>query len=244
MQDVHSNGLALNDLDWKKVIITGEPGRIKVTDICAYDTLNFSAEGRQLHREQQQDYSALGDILINLLSKMLGVSHIDNVEALHIDTDFKKCLLYLKDTANTNKTMHEFTSLFAVKILSVISSFQYNCEYLEQQLSRELENARLFRLMCKLNAIYGRIESRIDIHWAESGEKFVVILFYDYVFHQKDETGKNTMDLTHVLRCLNKLDAGVSEKIMLVTPDEMNCIIVSYKEMKDLVDSTFRSLTQ
>ena len=68
--------------------------------------------------------------------------------------------------------------------------------------------------------------------------------FYDYVFHQKDETGKNTMDLTHVLRCLNKLDAGVSEKIMLVTPDEMNCIIVSYKEMKDLVDSTFRSLTQ
>lgn len=245
LQEVHSNGLALNDLDWKKVIVTGEPGRIKVTDIGVYDTLNYHQEGRMLHTEQQQNYLSLAELLLNLVQRLCGASGpLDDVKSYHIDPLFKKCIQYLQDTSNNNKNIEDFTKLFSHKVLSVVNSLQYNSEYLEQQLSRELGNARLFRLMCKLNAIYGRLESRIDINWAESGEKFPIILFFDYVFHQKDDTGKNVMDLTHVLRCLNKLDAGVSERLMLVTPDEMNCIIISYKELKDLIDSTFRALTQ
>ncbi|CDO94555.1 unnamed protein product [Kluyveromyces dobzhanskii CBS 2104] len=245
LQTVHHEGLALNGLDWKKVIVTSDPARIKVTDIGVFDTLNYHNEGRVLHKEQQQTYVELAELMMNLVHKLCGTQGpIENLNSYHIDPLFKSCVQYLFDSANDNKNIEEFTKLFAPKLLSVINSLQFNGEYLEQQLSRELENARLFRLICKLNAIYGRLESRIDINWAESGEKFPIILFFDYVFHQKDDTGKNVMDLTHVLRCLNKLDAGVSERFMLVTPDEMNCIIISYKELKDLIDSTFRSLTQ
>ena len=170
-------------------------------------------------------------------------SQDNTVDSLAVDDDFKQVLNYLLDPKSL-KTLPELMALFSHKILPIISSLQTFTEYTESILARELENARLFRLMCKMNFIFGRIESRIDINWSESGEKFPIILFYDYVFHQADETGKPVMDLTHVLRCLNKLDAGIGEKLMLVTPDEMNCIIISYKELKDLIDSTFRALAQ
>ncbi|SCW00871.1 LAFE_0C13850g1_1 [Lachancea fermentati] len=239
IQEVHSIGLALNNLCLDKVIITGNPGRIKVGDCCVFDILHFQ-EDLDLVQQQQQDFFDLGTVLCELAMKMTG-SADENIEALAIDDDFKDVLRYLLDKKNI-KTLKELMSLFSHKVLSLISSFQTFSEYAESILAKELENSRLFRLMCKLNFIFGRLESRVDINWSESGDKFPIILFYDYVFHQVDETGKPIMDLTHVLRCLNKLDAGVAEKIMLVTPDEMNCIIISYKELKDLIDSTFRSM--
>lgn len=162
-----------------------------------------------------------------------------------IDDKFKDVLKYLiSDNGDSKKNIHDLTSHFYDKMFMVLESSQTYTEYMESVLSRELENGRLFRLVNKLNCIFGRIESRIDINWSESGTKFPIILFYDYVFHQVDSNGKPIMDLTHVLRCLNKLDAGIQEKLMLVTPDELNCIIISYKELKDLIESTFRSITQ
>jgi len=47
------------------------------------------------------------------------------------------------------------------------------------------------------------------------------------------------LDLSHVLTCLNKLDAGTDEQIMLVARDEQSCLVVSYKEIKACVSSAF-----
>lgn len=241
LKEVHSQNLSINVLGWDKVIVTGEPGRIKVSDCGVYDILH-SLESRDIEEEQQKDFEELGKLLNGLVTKIAS-SKDTSTQDLKVDSDFKIVLDYLL-LNDHKKNVRELASLFTDRILSVVSSLQTHVECTEAYLSRELENGRLFRLMCKLNFIFGRTESRVDINWSESGEKFPIILFYDYVFHQVDEAGKSIMDLTHVLRCLNKLDAGVTEKIMLVTPDEMNCIIISYKELKDLIDSTFRSMTQ
>jgi PAB-dependent poly(A)-specific ribonuclease subunit 3 len=40
------------------------------------------------------------------------------------------------------------------------------------------------------------------------------------------------------------LDAGVDERIMLVSRDEQSCLIVSYKEIKNCIDSAFRDLSR
>ncbi|EDO15831.1 hypothetical protein Kpol_1057p18, partial [Vanderwaltozyma polyspora DSM 70294] len=186
----------------------------------------------------------LGEVLKKLSNNISTANKNGSVDELPVDEQFKSVLNYLLDEDNDKKNIKELCSLFYDKLFDTLDAAQSLTEHTEGVLSKELENGRLFRLMCKLNCIFGRMESRVDIKWSETGEKFPIILFYDYVFHQVDETGKAVMDLTHVLRCLNKLDAGVHEKIMLVTPDEMNCIIISYKELKDLVDSTFRTLTQ
>lgn len=89
-----------------------------------------------------------------------------------------------------------------------------------------------------------------DPRWAETGDRYIIKLFRDFVFHQVDENGRPVTDLSHVVSCLNKvctgyslnlialthciqLDAGIDEKIMLVSRDEQSCLIVSYREVRN-----------
>ena len=44
-----------------------------------------------------------------------------------------------------------------------------------------------------------------DQRWSETGDRYIVKLFRDYVFHQVDEMGNPVLDLSHVLTSLNKV---------------------------------------
>lgn len=97
--------------------------------------------------------------------------------------------------------------------------------------------------------------------WSETGDRYIIKLFRDYVFHQVDENGNPVVNLSHVLACLNKvsteeiyaigytksfssqLDSGTDERIMLVSRDEQSCLVVSYKEVKSCIDAAFRCVT-
>ena len=57
-----------------------------------------------------------------------------------------------------------------------------------------------------------------------------------------DAQGDPVVDLGHVLACLNKLDAGSDEKVTLVSRDEQSCFVVSYKELKKALESSFQAL--
>lgn len=250
IKTVHNNQLIVSNLDWEKILVTGSPRRIKISTCNEIDPLLYGTEPEtDIETQQQQDFIKLGELLYKLASQIQNETNEttgqdDDVEKLNIDADFKAIIRYLLSKEILSKSIKELTMMFADKIYLVFEAQTTYVEQMESVLSHELENGRLFRLMCKLNFIFGRVESRIDINWSESGDKFAIILFYDYVFHQVDPQGKSVMDLTHVLRCLNKLDAGVNEKLVLATPDEMTCIIISYKELKELINTTFRSLTQ
>ena len=45
-----------------------------------------------------------------------------------------------------------------------------------------------------------------------------------------------------MIRCLNKLDAGVDEKILLTSRDDQTSFVVSYKELKKQVAAAFGDL--
>lgn len=70
-----------------------------------------------------------------------------------------------------------------------------------------------------------------DPRWSETGDRYIVKLFRDLVFHSVDEAGRPVVDLSHILTNLNKLDVGSEEKIMLTSRDEQSCLIVSYREV-------------
>jgi PAB-dependent poly(A)-specific ribonuclease subunit 3 len=97
-------------------------------------------------------------------------------------------------------------------------------DHLEGELMSELENARLVRLLAKFGFINERPEcvskppniiSLIKDHqpcrfardprWSETGDRYIIKLFRDYVFHQVDERGRPVVSLSHVLSCLNKV---------------------------------------
>ena len=48
----------------------------------------------------------------------------------------------------------------------------------------------------------------------------------------------------HMLACLNKLDAGLEEKVKLETRDGKIVILVSFKEMKQMVESAWGQVIQ
>src|SRR6266540_3463947 len=108
--------------------------------------------------------------------------------------------------------------------------FSYN-DFLESELSQELENGRLVRLLCKFGFINERPEYVLlyifflylikwpklifffplsnnkfrfdmDPSWSETGDRYLIKLFRDYVFHQVDENGYPVVDMAHVLMCL------------------------------------------
>lgn len=76
---------------------------------------------------------------------------------------------------------------------------------LEQNLATELENARLVRLMSKLGFINERAEFELDSRWSETGDRYIVKLFRDYVFHSVGGDGRPILDMSHVVTCLNKV---------------------------------------
>ena len=55
---------------------------------------------------------------------------------------------------------------------------------LESHLTNEAENGRLLKLMIKLGCINERPEYQMNPHWAETGDRYVLKLFRDYLFHQ------------------------------------------------------------
>ena len=82
----------------------------------------------------------------------------------------------------------------------------YRCnDVLEMELGRELENGRVVRLLCKLGFINERPEFDMDPSWSETGDRYLLKLFRDYVFHQVNEHGNPLLDMAHVLVCLNKV---------------------------------------
>jgi PAB-dependent poly(A)-specific ribonuclease subunit 3 len=145
-------------------------------------------------------------------------------------------------TAPGTKDLNEFIRGISGQILASYDNALHSEDTTLSTLSQELENGRLFRLVAKLGTINERPEYEGDVKWSEVGERYILKLFRDYVFHQVNPEGRPVVDLAHILECLNKLDAGSAEKIKLVSRDDQDCMIVGYKELKKQVDAAFGEL--
>ncbi len=58
-------------------------------------------------------------------------------------------------------------------------------DQMTEELTKEYENGRLFRLLVKLGTVNERPEEdHLDPGWSETGDRFLLKLFRDFVFHQ------------------------------------------------------------
>lgn len=147
----------------------------------------------------------------------------------------------------------------ADKVVAAFDSTLHLEDDLTANVMRELENGRLVRLLTKMNVILERPEgssgpgaqpsnpnalNQPSSAWSETGDRFYLKLFRDYVFHQVDQDGRPVLDLGHVVSCLNKLDAGIDEKIQLVDREEQHVFIVSYREIKRGFESAWADISK
>ena len=198
--------------------------------------------------EQLGDLANFGRYMLCIAANSQEVLHdparwIEIVKRRYPGGNLAGALSYLINLeGNTARNINEFLEYISdVLVTYVDASLQYIVavvmandsynDHLEGYLSRELENARIVRLLVKMGFINERPEFEQNPQWRESGDRFLLKLFRDYVFHQVNDMGEPVVDLAHVLSCLNKLDAGTEERIMLVSRDEQACFIVTYKEV-------------
>jgi len=235
LRTIHTSGLAARMLDLTKILITSK-NRIRLNCCSILDVLHFDAQ-RSIQDCQQDDYIAFGKVIMALACNnphafINAQKSMDYIGRTYTP-ELKSLLLYLFNGAPNGaaRSMDDLLDLTQIHILQNFDSSQHQADSLESILARELENARLVRLLCKFGFINERPEFDHDRSWSETGDRYLIMLFRDYIFHQVDDQGLPVLDLVHVMSCLNKLDAGIDEKIMLVSRDEQNCLIVTYREV-------------
>ncbi|KAI8814008.1 hypothetical protein BJ742DRAFT_849292 [Cladochytrium replicatum] len=246
LKTIHAAGLAARVLEPSKILVTNK-NRIRLNCCGIPDMITFDGTNRAQHY-QQEDLLKFGQLILALaagtLSAINGLPKSLEYIGRNISLDLKTLIAYLLGKPTQFKNIDDVITMIGPRILHEINSAHHYNDLLEADLGRELENGRIVRLLCKLGFINERPEFELDPHWSETGDRYLLKLFRDYVFHQVDENGNSVVDMAHVMACLNKLDAGVEEKIMLMSRDEQSCLIVSYKELKQCIENTFLELVR
>ncbi|KAG6180354.1 hypothetical protein E4U27_002819 [Claviceps purpurea] len=247
LKSIHSLNLAARCIDVTKIILT-DKNRIRLNACSILDVVQFEVR-RPVQELQQDDFVQFGRTMLCLATTVLP-AQLTNLNA-SIEQMSRSYSVELRDTIiwlltpaqpSGSKGIEEFIRGVAGHIISTLDQSQHQADELNAELFRELENGRIARLLVKLGTINERQEFDGDRAWSENGERYMLKLFRDYVFHQVDSNGNPTLDMGHMLRCLNRLDAGTDDKICLTSRDEQTSFVVSYKELKKQLANAFGEL--
>ena len=248
LKAIHSTGLAARIIDPTKIIVTSK-NRLRLNACAILDVVQHDSP-RTLIDLQREDLLQFGRLLLAVGTNNPSVIH--NVPkameqlARSYSPQLKDRVFWLLGMITPNKTesIDTFINGIAPYVMSSFDSTLHLNDQLNSELNRELENARIVRLLTKINFINERPDYNHDRQWSETGERFPIKLFRDYVFHQVGANGNPVLDLGHVIGCLNKLDVGSDEKMVLSDRAEQICIVVSFKEMKRAVEGAYQDLVK
>ncbi|XP_067663719.1 PAN2-PAN3 deadenylation complex subunit pan3-like [Haliotis asinina] len=251
LRAIHATGLACRALDPTKILVYSK-SRMRLNCMGIMDVLTFDSNQANplalIPHYQQEDLVALGRICLALAcNNIMGVQrdHLPaamDLVARNYSPDLKNLILYLLTNQNRPRSINDVMPMIGARFFTQLDAAQLRTDVLENELAKEVENGRLFRLLVKLGAINERPEFNMDPSWSETGDRYILKLFRDYLFHQVDESGAPWIDLAHVIQCVNKVDAGVPEKICLMSRDEQSILVVSYAEIKRCFESAFSEL--
>ncbi|XP_024135919.1 PAN2-PAN3 deadenylation complex subunit PAN3 [Oryzias melastigma] len=251
LRTIHTAGLACRVMDPSKILITGKT-RLRVNCVGVFDVLTFdNSQSNHLAlmpQYQQADLVSLGKVVLALACNSLAGIQRENLQkamelvSLNYSSDLKNLILYLLSEQSRLRSVNDIMPMIGARFYTQLDASQMRNDVIEEDLAKEVQNGRLFRLLAKLGTINERPEFQKDPTWSETGDRYLLKLFRDHLFHQVTETGSPWIDLSHIVSCLNKLDAGVPEKISLVSRDEKSVLVVTYSDLKRCFDSTFQEL--
>ena len=268
---IHALGLAYRTVHPSKILITspipkGPPSqlhssqfpRIRLNACGLYDVIahdfDFPDRGYDQKmfslRNQSEDLVAFGQLILALATSSLASTQRSNwATALeqvnrHYSTDLKQLivsLLSIRQQAN-GVTINDIMPMSGARFYVQLNSSYEALDTAQAELEREALNGKLFRILVKLSMINDRPELRMDPTWSETGDRYMLKLFREYLFHQVAEDGTPWLDCGHVVSTLTKFNAGSPEKICLISRDGQHVLVVSYGELKKCFNSAFSDL--
>ncbi|KAM6438932.1 PAN2-PAN3 deadenylation complex subunit PAN3 [Rhynochetos jubatus] len=251
LRTIHTAGLACRVMDPTKILVTGKT-RLRVNCVGIFDVLTFDNSQNNplalMAQFQQADLMSLGKVVLALACNSLSGIQRENLQkamelvTINYSSDLKNLILYLLTDQNRLRSVNDIMPMIGARFYTQLDAAQMRNDVIEEDLAKEVQNGRLFRLLAKLGTINERPEFQKDPTWSETGDRYLLKLFRDHLFHQVTEAGTPWIDLSHIISCLNKLDAGVPEKISLISRDEKSVLVVTYSDLKRCFENTFQEL--
>ncbi|KAK7789628.1 hypothetical protein R5R35_012326 [Gryllus longicercus] len=251
---IHAAGLACRTLDPNTIILSGR-SHLRINSVAIPDVLTCDSTATNPHHLtshcQQEDLTSLGKLVLALACRSLVACNRENIQtsldlvARAYSPDLRNLIMYLLTNSQQPqqpKSVTDLMPMIGARFYTQLDAVQARADMLENELAKELENGRLCRLLVKLGTVNERPELNMDQAWSETGDRYMLKLFRDYVFHQVTEDGSPWVDMSHVVQCLNKLDAGVSDKICLMSRDGQSILVVSYAELKHCLEQSFSEI--
>ncbi|KAG6547571.1 hypothetical protein Mapa_011020 [Marchantia paleacea] len=247
LRAVHSAGLFFRPggLHPSKVILPTR-GRLRVSSVGILDVLNGEAadDPRMFQRE---DLAGFGRLILSLACGSMHNASLDfmaahySADLVHVTNALLASSLDKSDgvgISNIRQLHHVLTE----RMFGEIEQLHLQNDELMSEISKETENGRLLRILIKLGMTNELPEDDIESGWSETGDRYLLKLFRDFVFHQTTEDGNPLIDWGHVIDSLNKLDAGVPEKMILLSRDERSMLFASYGDLKRCLEGAYQEL--
>lgn len=256
---VHSNRLAMRDaLTANRVLVTGR-NRVRVSCVGLSDA--FDPNGKDHIPSTQNQWTNHERAAALQKGDLASVGHLLGTLALRIDNKLVRAgaLLVSEDVAvDAIRRLTPYSEDFAVLVMSLLSAgvptstvttnqilgligprlalelgnVWTHSDSLESKLFVEFDSSRMFRLMGLLGFVNERTDAGVEPQWSETGDRYLLKLFRDYVFHRVDENGSPALDMAHVVECLSRLDVGSPEQILLSSRDGSSLLVATYEDLR------------
>ena len=232
----HSAHLSLRTIQLSKILVDNG-NRIRLSGTGVLDVIS-PIDKQSVTVSQMEDFQLITMVIITLAASAASeTTYHKSMLLTQLDVDLSKNAMNLDGLREllsstlpryySQKLLHclerlltageglqsELPSLMLEQTMKLMDASLRDHDVLEKHLAGEVENGRLVRLLCKMGFINERPEFDHDERWSDTGERYAIKLFRDFVFHQVDEHGKPYVDLAHVLTYLNKVHGWFSSTL-------------------------------
>ena len=195
LKTIHSNKLAARCLEPSKIIIS-DNNRIRLSACSILDVVQFESNTKSVQELQQEDLVKFGKLILSLTTTT-PPAHLNNIPvaleslAAKYSANLRDAVAWLIAPPNQGepKSIENFISGIASHMTTFFDLALQDNDEKQSHLARELENGRAARIMMKLMTIVERGELGGAQAWSETGDRYQLKLFRDYVFHRVDADG-------------------------------------------------------
>ncbi|KAA0166821.1 hypothetical protein FNF31_01196 [Cafeteria roenbergensis] len=243
----HAAGLSLHGITLERLLLAPD-GRCLIAGAGVLEALDHESD-RPLPALQENDVSNLGAALLQLAVRDTAAAQPGSLQASLRALSAKATpqltrlvgALMARPPPSAAAAVDE---LLAPRLPALYEGILRRCEALDSLVAAEAGSGRMLRLLVKLLHVLDRPEADVDPAWGSGGDKLVLAAMRDAIFHQTDESGRPRMDPSHVMECLQRLDMGDPQRVLLPARDGQTLLMADWATLRASVHDSFGALAK
>lgn len=217
-------------------------GRVRFNGAGLLDVLEAESK-KSLAELQTGDLLGLGYLLLSLATRSSTASSTPQESMARVAAAYSREFAKLVHSlVSEPMSADSAISLLAGRLGDELDAQYLIVDALDSHLAKEADNGRLLRICIKMLSVLERGEVAGDPAWSEQGDRYVIKLLRDYIFHQVTPDGAPLVDLGHSLEALNRLDIGDPSRVLLSSRDGRTMLASTYAEARSFLNTAFDHL--